>query len=321
MKKIPVIMDCDPGHDDAIALIVALASEKLDVLAVTATAGNQTIEKTEKNARKVLEICGRSDIPVAKGRTAPLMQPLHVGKDIHGESGMDGPQLPDPKVEAVSENSAELIAKLAEESKDPITLIVTGPCTNIAVFLLAYPHLHHKIAKISLMGGGAFLGNRTSLAEFNIWADPEAARIVMDSGIPVEVYGLDVTHKALIYKEEFELFRQQEGAVPQLVAELLDFFSNSYLGERNMNGAPMHDSCAVMGVIHPEYFSYLDTNISVELESRISRAALTMDLRPSAEGPKTGKIAMDVEREKFLQVILDSCQKLTDERRKKGYAS
>lgn len=323
MGKIPVIIDCDPGHDDAIALITALASERLDVLGVTAVAGNQTVEKTEKNARKILEICARTEIPVAKGRTAPLLQDLHVARDIHGESGMDGPTLPEPTFDLVKESAEELIAKLVEGSETPVTLIVTGTCTNIAIFLLAYPHLHHKIARISLMGGGVFLGNRTSLAEFNIWADPEAARIVMDSGIPLEVYGLDVTHKALIFKEEFELFRERDGAVFQLAADLLDFFSASYLGERKMEGSPIHDACAVMGVIYPELFSYRTTNISVELESRESRGALTMDLRSKEkrEKPENGKIALDVDRKRFIQVLLDSCQKITDERRKKGYVS
>ncbi|MCI9307218.1 MAG: nucleoside hydrolase [Lachnospiraceae bacterium] len=323
MNKIPVIIDCDPGHDDAIALITALASDRLDVLGITAAAGNQTVDKTEKNARKILEICARTDIPVTKGRTAPLLQSLHVARDIHGESGMDGPVLPEPTFEPAKEPAEELIARLVEECETPVTLIITGTCTNIAVFLLAYPHLHRKIARISLMGGGAFLGNRTPLAEFNIWADPEAARIVMDSQIPLEVYGLDVTHKALIYQEEFELFRKEEGAIFQLVAGLLDFFSASYLNERKMNGGPIHDACAVMGVIYPELFTYRETHISVELESRESRGALTMDLRPKEKREKqaNGKIALDVDRDKFLQLLLESCKILTAERRKKGYDS
>lgn len=323
MKKLPVIIDCDPGHDDAIALIAALASEKLEVLGVTAAAGNQTVDKTEKNARKVLEICARTDIPVAKGRGKPLWNPLSVAPEIHGDSGMDGPVLPEPSMPVCREPAAALMARLVEESPEPVALIVTGPCTNTAVFLLSYPHLWKKIAKISVMGGGAFEGNRTALAEFNIWTDPEAARIVLESGIPVEIYGLDVTHKALIYREEFALFREREGMVFQFLADLLDFFGGTYLEVRKFPGAPMHDSCAVIGLTNPELFTYVETDMSVETESPRSRGALTMDLRPAA-GKKPsvcGKIALDVDREKFLQVLLGACETITRQRREKGYAS
>ncbi len=214
-------------------------------------------------------------------------------------------------------------SKLVEESPQPVALIVTGPCTNAAVFLLAYPHLHKKIAKISLMGGGAYLGNRTALAEFNIWTDPEAARIVMESGIPLEVYGLDVTHKAMIYRQEFSLFRQRKETVFQFLADLLDFFGGTYLEARHLPGAPMHDSCAVIGLTNPELFTYRETTISVETESARSRGALTMDLRPGAERQDSvcGKIALDVDREGFLKVLLRACETITRQRREKGYAS
>lgn len=312
MEKIPVIVDCDPGHDDAIALVTALASEQLQILGITAAPGNQTVEKTSENIRKILELCHREEIPVAKGRTAPLMQSLQVGKELHGETGMDGPILPPVRMKLSELTAAELMAELIEQSPRPVTLIVTGPCTNVAVLLLAYPHLRFKIEKISLMGGGAYIGNRSALAEFNIWNDPEAAKVVADSGIPLEVYGLDVTHKALIYQEEIEWFRKEKGEVFRFVTELLDFFAGSYLRERKFPGCPMHDSCAVIGVIRPDIFEYRSTPVSVELNSRYSRGALVLDLRENGSGEKNGKIAMDVRREKVLELIFESCRLLRE---------
>lgn len=312
MLKTPVIFDCDPGHDDAIALILALASEALDVKAVTCVAGNASVENTTKNALKVLELCGFNHIPVAKGASKPILIDSHPGKNVHGESGMDGPVLPEPTTTPSPLSACDLIASVLEESPVPVALIVTGPCTNIATFLLSYPHLKKKIDCISIMGGGFLFGNRSAVAEFNIWQDPEAGQIVMQSGIPIELYGLDVTHKAQIYKDEFIQFRNQDNEISSFVAELLDFFSIYYTGFAGQPGCPMHDACAVAGLIEPRLFSYEQSYMEVDLVGRFTRGGVAVDLRtePRRQYPYNGKIALDVDRPQFLKLLLDSCQTL-----------
>lgn len=311
MSKIPVIIDCDPGHDDAIALIMALASDRLDIRAVTASPGNQTVEKTANNAMKVLELCGRTEIPVALGACKPILGTLTVGKEMHGETGMDGPVLPEPSMVPCEKSAVRLIADILNKSEEKVTIIVTGPFTNIAIFLLAYPELKAKIEKFSVMGGGVFIGNRSPYGEFNVWNDPEAAKIIFNSGIPVEMYGLDVTHKAIIYKEEFQIFRNKKDPINQFLADLLDFFSICYMGERKFPGCPMHDSCAVAGLIDPSLFVRYDAQVDVDTQGQYSRGACVVDLRPEAEERhNNAKVAMDVDRERFLRLITESCDML-----------
>lgn len=187
---LPVILDCDPGHDDAIALILALASPELKVLAVTTSAGNQTQEKTLNNALRILTLLGRDDIPVAAGAPKPLARELIIADNVHGESGLDGPTLPDPAFAPQAMTALELMVKCLRESPEPVTLVPTGPLTNIALLLAAHPELKPNIARIVLMGGAAGAGNWTPAAEFNIYVDPEAADMVFQSGIPITMCGL-----------------------------------------------------------------------------------------------------------------------------------
>ena len=196
-KKIPVILDGDPGHDDAIAWVLARASRELGILAVTSCCGNQTIEKTTYNALRVCTLIGLH-APVGKGCPHPLLNDVMNAPSVHGESGLDGPALPEPAFEASALSAPELMAKVLRESPEPVTIVATGPQTNVAALLLAHPELKCKIARISLMGGGIATGNWTPAAEFNILVDPEAARIVFTSGVPITMAGLDVTEKALI---------------------------------------------------------------------------------------------------------------------------
>ncbi|GEM_PF-5587623 len=202
-KKRPVILDGDPGHDDAMAWMLAQASPELDILAVTSAAGNQTIEKTTFNARRVCALLGIT-APIAMGLPAPLLcDPITAG-NIHGQTGLDGPSLPQPEGSLSPLSAVELMAKVLRDSPDPVTIIATGPETNVAALLLSHPELKPKIAQISVMGGGLGFGNWTPAAEFNILADPEAAEIVFSSGLPLLMSGLDVTEQALIFPEDFE---------------------------------------------------------------------------------------------------------------------
>lgn len=221
---LPVILDCDPGHDDAIALILALASPELKVLAVTTSAGNQTQEKTLNNALRILTLLGRDDIPVAAGAPKPLARELIIADNVHGESGLDGPTLPDPAFAPQAMTALELMVKCLRESPEPVTLVPTGPLTNIALLLAAYPELKPNIARIVLMGGAAGAGNWTPAAEFNIYVDPEAADMVFQSGIPITMCGLDVTHEAQVMDEDIARVRAIANPVARCVAGLLDFF-------------------------------------------------------------------------------------------------
>ncbi len=310
MRKI--IFDGDPGHDDAIAMILAMAAKALDVLAVTTVGGNNTLENTTKNALKVLELCGRTDIKVAAGRDKPIHNDLTISIGIHGKSGMDGPNLPEPSIEAVSLDAVALIAELVRDSSEKVTLVATGPFTNIALFLLAYPHLKQKIECISVMGGGIQRGNRRAVAEFNIWNDPEAAQVVMESGLPIILHSLDVTQKAYIKREEIELFRRMNNKVSLFVADLLDFFAISCIEKRGFPGCLMHDSCAVMSLIHPGIFKYFDAHVSIELDGRITRGSCTVDSREDSANLANCRVAIDVDRNAFLKYLLESCEVLAN---------
>src|SRR4051794_24780161 len=197
-RRRPVILDGDPGHDDALAILLALASPRLEVLAVTTVSGNANLERTTRNALRVLTLLGRTDIPVAAGAERPLRRDPWLPVSVHGESGLDGAELPEPTTPARPESAVELIASLLRASPAPVTLVPTGPLTNIALLLRAAPTIRDRIAAISLMGGGIGIGNTTAVAEFNVWQDPEAAAVVFESGIPLAMAGLDVTHQALI---------------------------------------------------------------------------------------------------------------------------
>lgn len=302
--RIPVIIDCDPGHDDAIALLLAFASEKLDVKAVTIVAGNQTQEKTLNNALKVLSFAG-VNVPVAKGDDKPLMRDLIIAPEVHGDSGLDGPELPESNLKACDMLAIELIAKVVRESDEKITLIPTGALTNIAKFLLCYPELKEKIERISLMGGACFGGNWTPAAEFNILVDPEAADIVFKSGIPITMSGLDVTHKALIYDEDIERIRNVGGKVAVMVAELLDFFAKFHVC-MGFKGSPLHDPCAVAWVIDPSILTTKKLHVDIETKGEHTLGATVVDYYDVLKKEKNVDVAFDIDRERFVDMLVEA---------------
>ena len=261
-EKIPLILDGDPGHDDAIAWVLAKGSGAIDILAVTTAAGNQTIEKTTYNALRVCTLIGLH-VPVAKGCPRPLLTDPMNAPSVHGESGLDGPALPEPAFAAQSIGAVELMARVIRSSREKVAIVSTGPMTNTAAFLMAHPELKSRIRCISLMGGGLLYGNWTPAAEFNILVDPEAAKIVFDSGVPILMSGLDVTEKALVKPADFERIRALHNPVSDIVWQWLEFFYRFHktLG---YEGAPMHDPCAVMALIHPEVFTMRDYYVQIE---------------------------------------------------------
>ncbi|MFO5609235.1 pyrimidine-specific ribonucleoside hydrolase RihA [Klebsiella pneumoniae] len=269
------MIDCDPGHDDAIALVLALASPELEVKAVTASAGNQTPEKTLRNVLRMLTLLNRPDIPVAGGAWKPLMRDLIIADNVHGESGLDGPSLPEPAFAPQNCTAVELMASVLRESQEPVTLVATGPQTNVALLLASHPELHAKIARIVIMGGAMGLGNWQPAAEFNIYVDPQAAEMVFQSGIPVVMAGLDVTHKAQILPADIERFRQIGNPVSTIVAELLDFFMAYHKDEKwGFDGAPLHDPCTIAWLLKPEIFTTIERWVGVETEGKYTQGML-----------------------------------------------
>lgn len=302
MRQIPVIMDCDPGHDDAIALIMAFASEKLDVRAVTTSAGNQTPEKTLNNALRILDYIG-VDVPVAQGAKHPLLRELEIAPEVHGESGLEGPEIPDAVSKPVDMPAIDLMRKVIMESEEKITLIPTGPLTNIAMLLLAYPEVKEKIEQISLMGGAAYGGNWTPAAEFNILVDPEAAKVVYDSGLPIIMSGLDVTHKAMIMKEEVEVLRDLNTKVGIFVAELLDFFVKFHDEVWKLPGCPLHDPCAVACLIAPEIFEFEQYAVAIETQGEFTTGMTVVDFNRQTGRGENVKVLLGVDRRKFIDLL------------------
>lgn len=304
MKR-PVILDCDPGHDDAISLILALSSNQLDVLAVTTSAGNQTQAKTLNNTLRILTLLGRNDIPVASGAPKPLARELIIADNVHGESGLDGPALPDPAFDPVALSAVELIAEKVRQSATPVTIVPTGPLTNIAIFLSAHPELHSNIQEIVLMGGAAREGNWTPAAEFNIFVDPEAADIVFKSGIPVVMCGLDVTHKAQIMDEDIERIRQVGNPVSQCVAELLDFFIIYHRDPKwGFTGAPLHDPCTIAYLLQPDMFTTTDCWVGIETKGEFTQGMTVVDRYHLTANPHNAKVMFDIDRPAFVDFIV-----------------
>ncbi|WP_376869717.1 pyrimidine-specific ribonucleoside hydrolase RihA [Aeromonas veronii] len=302
---LPVILDCDPGHDDAIALILALASPELDVLAVTTSAGNQTPDKTLNNALRILTLLGRDDIPVAAGAPKPLARELIIADNVHGESGLDGPKLPDPAFAPQAMTGIELMARCLRESPEPVTLVPTGPLTNIALLLAAHPELKPRIARIVLMGGAAGAGNWTPAAEFNIYVDPEAADMVFKSGIPITMCGLDVTHEAQVMDEDIERVRAITNPVAQCVAGLLDFFMIYHRDPKwGFAGAPLHDPCTIAWLLAPELFHGVECRVDIETRGEHTVGMTVVDRYGLTGKPANALVLLGLDRPGFIDLLV-----------------
>ena len=303
----PIILDCDPGHDDAIALLLALGSPELELLGVTTTYGNQTLEKTTANALRVLELAGRADVPVASGADEPLERELVVAAHVHGESGLDGPTLPPPSAEPVSTDAVAWIADAIGRSSSPVTLVPTGPLTNIATYLRA--HGTGGIERIVLMGGAIAEGNMTPAAEFNIWADPEAAQIVFDAPLDVTMIGLDVTHKAVTGPDVQRRLREA-GSIGVFVAELIDFFTVYHRQTYGWEGAPIHDAVAVAHLLRSGLVETKLRNVEVERVSELCRGRTVVDLWLRTDRPPNAHVGVDLDGDAFFALLVDRIGRL-----------
>jgi inosine-uridine nucleoside N-ribohydrolase len=298
-----VILDCDPGHDDAIALLLTLGSPELQLLGVTTVSGNQTLEKTTANAIRVLDHVNRSDVSVAAGAPRPLVRERRTAAEVHGETGLDGPNLPGPSRPPAPMHAIDWIAQAVTAAAEPVTLIPTGPLTNIALFLARYPELQARIARIVLMGGAIGEGNTTPAAEFNIWVDPEAAHRVFQSGVDLTMVGLDVTHRALMTPAHAGRLAVA-GRAGKLVADLYGFYARFHAQHYGWDAAPVHDAVAVAHVIDPSLLTTHHCGARVDTGSEPSRGRTHVDLRGVTDWEPNCHAAVGIDAQRFLELLI-----------------
>jgi len=303
-------MDVDPGHDDAVALMLACGHPDLDLLAVTTVAGNVSLEKTTHNALRVLSLVGCTDVPVGAGASEPLERPLHTAENIHGKSGLDGPEeIPEPSFVADERGAVDLISDTLRASSEPVTLVCVGPLTNVAGFLREHPDLKDRVGRISLMGGSMGLGNTKPAAEFNIYVDPEAAREVFESGLPITMSGLDVTHQASAGPEERERLRAT-GRVGGVVAGLLDFFASTYERTFGFDAPPLHDPVAVAAVLEPGLLKTRPMRVDIECESDLTRGETVCDFYGVTGRAPNAEVGLELDREGFFKLLFEALGRL-----------
>jgi inosine-uridine nucleoside N-ribohydrolase len=288
----PIVIDCDPGHDDAIAILLALASPEVELVGVSTVAGNQTLDKTTRNALVTLEIAGRADIPVAAGADAPLRRELRTAAHVHGETGLDGPELPEPSARSVEADPGEWL-------EPGVVLVATAPLTNVARWL----ERGIRPDRIVWMGGAIAEGNVTPAAEFNAFVDPEAAAAVFASGIALAMVGLDVTHKALFTRAHAERLRGT-GRAGRFVAELSDFFQRFHERSYGFDGSPIHDAMAVAHVVDPTLMTTRRANVAVETHSEHCDGRTVVDLRGVTGRETNAEVGVDVEADRFLELLV-----------------
>lgn len=308
MPSIPIILDCDPGHDDALAIILAAFDPRIELLAITTVSGNGPIEKVTENALRICALAG-IEVPVAKGAAASLKGSTEAASNIHGKSALDGAELPLPAFALNDESAVELIARLVRTSMVPISLVATGPLTNIAVFISEYPELLTNVKDLTFMGGSAGRGNRTPYAEFNIWADPEAAEIVVKSGLKMMMCGLDVTHQALVTSEIFDSLAAMKSTVATTIIGLLKFFAHTYDEVFGLPHPPLHDPVAIAALANPLIVRSKLVNVEIELVSPLTRGATVVDLHKVTGRPPNIAVALDLDVDLFWRDMLTAIAK------------
>lgn len=306
MAEHRIIIDCDPGQDDAIAILLALASpDEIELLGITTVAGNVPLRLTETNARKVLELAGRTAVPVWKGCHRPLVETLETAEYVHGETGLNGVDLPEPTMPLNPGHAIDAIIEIVMAAEpQTVTLCPLGPLTNIAMAMLKEPALAARLKAIVLMGGAIGLGNVTPAAEFNIYVDPHAAKLVFESGAPITMLGLDVTHQVLVSKPRLEAIRALGTPVGLAVAGLADFF-NRFDSERYAaDGAPLHDPCVIARLIDPSLFKGKHCHVAIEIEGG-SKGRTNVDWHPRAKRQPNALVISDVDADRFFTLLTE----------------
>lgn len=307
-----IIIDTDPGQDDAVAILLAFASPELEVLGLTAVAGNVPLALTEKNARKICELAGRAHTAVYAGASRPLMRSLVTAEHVHGRTGLDGPDLPEPSMGLQDANAVDfIIDTIMREKAGQVTLCALGPLTNIALATIREPAIVPRIREIVLMGGGYFeQGNITPSAEFNIYVDPHAADVVFRSGAPVVMMPLDVTHKVLTTRKRVDAFRSMGTPVGDATVQLLDFFERFDEEKYGTDGGPLHDPCVIAYLLRPELFSGRHCNVTVETASELTLGATVVDWWGVTERRKNALVMRDVDADGFFALLTERLARL-----------
>jgi purine nucleosidase len=308
-----IIIDTDPGQDDAVAILLAFgAPDELEVLGITAVAGNVPLALTQKNARIVCELAGRTDVPVFSGCDAPLSRTLVTAEHVHGKTGLDGPVLDDPTMPLADGHAVDFIIEtLKREADGTVTLVPMGPLTNIAQAFRRAPEIVNHVQEIVLMGGAYFqVGNITPAAEFNIYVDPEAAEIVFKSGVPLVVMPLDVTHKALVTAPRVEAFRTLGNRVGELVAAWTDFFERFDKEKYGSPGAPLHDPCTIAYLLEPQLFTGRHVNVEIEVHSDLTRGMTVADWWRVTDRTANAMFMGDVDADGFFHLLTNRLARL-----------
>ena len=304
--KHKIILDCDPGHDDAIAILLAAHHPDIDLIAITTVAGNQTVTKTANNALKVCSLANIRTVPIAKGMERPLVRPPRHAAYVHGESGLDGPNIPEPQLQLVPQHAVDVLIDLLLHSDGDITIVPTGPLTNIAMAMLREPAIIPKIQAISLMGGAIGLGNVTPAAEFNIWTDPEAASIVFQCGRPITMVPLEVTHRALATEQVIAHLRAANRTVANFAADLLLFVAERYLTVYGFTAPPVHDPCAVANVIDPEIVTTTLMHVDIEIKGEFTAGRTVCDKYHRLGQPANIQVGQDLNVERYWNMVIDT---------------
>ncbi|GGO46428.1 MULTISPECIES: uridine-preferring nucleoside hydrolase UriH [Streptomyces] len=310
-----IILDCDPGHDDAIAMLLAHGNPDVELVAVTTVVGNQTLEKVTRNALSVARIADITGVPFAAGCPRPLVRTVETAPEIHGESGIDGPVMPEPTLELDPRHAVDLIIDtvMAHEPGE-ITLVPTAGLTNIALAVRKEPRIAERVREVVLMGGGYHTGNWSAVAEFNIKIDPEAAHIVFNAGWPVTMVGLDLTHQALATPEVVERIAKVGTKPAVFVNELLDFFGAMYLKNQGFEAPPVHDPCAVAYVIDPSVMTVRKAPVDIELTGTLTLGMTVADFRAPAPADCRTQVAVDLDHERFWDLVVDALERIGDVR-------
>jgi len=306
-----IILDCDPGHDDAVAMLLAHGSPEIELVAVTTVAGNQTIEKVTRNALAVAKVAGITGVPFARGAHRPLVRPIEVAPDIHGESGLDGPVLPEPDLELDARHAVDLIIDtIMGNEPGTITLVPTGALTNIALAVRKEPRIVERVKEVVLMGGGFHTGNWSATSEFNIVIDPEAAHIVFNEPWPLTMVGLDVTHEALATPEVVSRIEAIGTGPARFVGELMEFFGHAYKDAQGFDHPPVHDPCAVAFVIDPTVMETVRVPLDVELTGTLTLGMTVADFRAPAPPDCTTRVAMNLDHSRFWALVVDALERI-----------
>ncbi|WP_027946835.1 nucleoside hydrolase [Amycolatopsis taiwanensis] len=308
----PIVLDCDPGHDDALAIMLAAANPAVDLLAISTVAGNQTLDKTALNARRICDVAGIGGVPIVSGARGPLRGPAVIAEDVHGQSGLDGPQFGPVRTPLTSADGVGYVRDLLRGQTRPVTVVATGPLTNIATLLRAAPDVADRIDRIVFMGGSTERGNSTPYAEFNIYADPEAADIVLHGGVPVTMVGLNVTHQALADDTVLSRIGALGSPLSRICVSLLEFFSETYRELWGFPAPPLHDPITVALLIDPDVVTRVHARVDIELTGTHTRGATVVDLYNRTGRPANAEVAMQLDAKRFWDLIVDAIATLSD---------